>query len=304
MPEPDRPVGTDNLETIHVPVYVIGGTSRSGSTLLASLLAQATQGFDCGEIHLLWRSFDDGRLCTCGAPISSCDVWGQVAERVLSTLQLSDPAAAAAIQESEGRQRRLLSPYVPAPSSNLLNLYRVTASAVSMITGAKALIDNSKLPLHARTVLLAHPYTSVVHLVRDPRAVAYSMSTPKADPSTHGSLMPSCNSIGAAASWVVVNLGMERVRRRWPTKVQQLRYEDLAESPTAALTALVGRGGLTPLYPSNDTLASHAIAGNPSRFALPQTVDRDDRWVNSMVGWPRRVVDFMTWPQRRLYRYH
>ena len=64
--------------------WFVGGSVRSGSTLLAGMLAAATGGFDAGELHLLWRSLRDGRLCTCRRPMTECPVWSEVRDDVLA----------------------------------------------------------------------------------------------------------------------------------------------------------------------------------------------------------------------------
>lgn len=154
-------------------------------------------------------------------------------------------------------------------------------------TGANVLVDSSKYPFDA--YLLTHTSgieLSVVHLVRDPRAVAHSWATPK--PLWPGDDAPRLKSFRPAASsaiWTVWNSMAALLRRHVP--VRSLRYEDLVEAPEAHLAAIAGAVGLDPRAAATAaTGPQHQVAGNPARFAgLDTPIRRDDRWRTEM---PRR----------------
>lgn len=291
------------MEPRPVHVYVIAGSVRSGSTLLSSLLARETHGFDCGELHLLWRSFDDGRQCTCGAAVPKCEVWSEVSRRVLAALELSSPAAAAKLHESDRGQWRLLSPRFPAPQEDLLNLRRETEQAVAAVTGAAVLVDSSKLPTQARLALSVNRHATVVHLLRDPRAVAFSLSRPHSDPSMNGALMPSLKPSTAALTWALVNLAMERISSRWPAQVKTALYEDLVRDSPELLSRIVCTTTACGTHEEAASRRGHAIAGNPSRFTPERPVRKDDRWLEGLPRRDRRVVEAITWPLRGRYGY-
>lgn len=77
-------------------VIFIGGSSYSGSTLLDMILANAPQGFSCGEVHALFHPYRRRHIrfeCGCGDP--GCGVWPAVlkhgAQHLYETIFLSFP---------------------------------------------------------------------------------------------------------------------------------------------------------------------------------------------------------------------
>lgn len=284
-------------------VYIIGGTVRSGSTLLASLLTRECGAFDCGELHLLWRSFSDGRLCTCGELMEKCSVWVEVRDRVLHEVGLSRPSDADTLQDSVGRQRRLFSPRPAAISAEALELRRATEQAVSAVTGRSVLVDSSKLPTHVMTALGANSRARAIHLIRDPRAVAYSLSRPHSDPSLGGKWMPSMGPVRAAIMWTAINLGMRRISAHWGGRIRVVVYEDLAAEPERTISEIVSMEDVVGSGVRSCPLSSHAIAGNPSRFEGLRPVKRDDRWIEGMSRGARSIVRLITWPLSRQYGY-
>ncbi len=62
-------------------VYVVSGT-RSGSTVLDTVLGGIDGWFSSGELRFLWeRGLLEGRRCGCGEPVTSCPVWSEVLRR-------------------------------------------------------------------------------------------------------------------------------------------------------------------------------------------------------------------------------
>ena len=64
-------------------IYV-GGSGRSGSTLLDLLLNNSSEVQSLGEVHRLnWYARTDKEPCTCGAPVFECPFWLQVQAEAL-----------------------------------------------------------------------------------------------------------------------------------------------------------------------------------------------------------------------------
>lgn len=284
-----------------VSVYLIGGTTRSGSTLLASLLTSATGGFDAGELHLLWRSMTDGRLCTCGKAVRQCGVWADVAECVTGDLDAYGIEELVAISETERRQRDFLRPRVPRPPTQLVQLRTATYRAIANVTGAGTIVDSSKLGSVLDTVLHGVPEARAVHLVRDARAVAYSWASPASDPSLGGAPMPSLSPHLAGPRWLGTNLAMERIAKRWPGRVTRLRYEDLVADPSSVVLVLTAPAPKAARPGPDPT--SHAIAGNPHRFGSAREIRLDARWQHQLTTSARWTVAAVTWPLLRRYGY-
>jgi hypothetical protein len=283
-------------------VYV-AGEGRSGSTLLGSLLATALGAFDCGELHRLWVSRVDGRLCTCGAEVARCAVWSAVAEDVRDHLRLPDDEAIAEIARGRLRQRQLLGARLPGPHRDELALRWATEAAIERVTGASAFVDSSKLSSVLWTASHLPRSLGVVHLVRDPRAVAFSWSRPTPDPSLRGAPMEQKSVVRSATDWLRAHATAERVLARLEgDRVVRVRYEDLARDPAGLVAALTGRGE-TVAFAADDLGPSHAICGNPTRFRAGQRVEPDERWRREMGAGARAAATALTAPLLRRFGY-
>ena len=65
-------------------VVYVGGTGRSGSTVLANVLGEVPGLVSVGEVRFLWeRGILQDRLCGCGDHFSDCPFWSKVLDRAL-----------------------------------------------------------------------------------------------------------------------------------------------------------------------------------------------------------------------------
>jgi hypothetical protein len=152
----------------------------------------------------------------------------------------------------------------------------------------------------------------VVHVVRDPRAVAYAWSKrvprPEATPTSPEQEMARYSPALAAAHWIVQNAVFTALARRGvPT--HRVRYEDFVAEPAKEFRAIadfVGLRGAVPLGADQvATLSStHAVSGNPMRFTTGSVAVRADTTWRSNLGTGRRlVVSTLTASTRRRYDY-
>ena len=58
-----------------VNILYIAGYGRSGSSILARLLAQQAGIVSLGEFHMAPRKFGENAICSCGEPLSDCEFW-------------------------------------------------------------------------------------------------------------------------------------------------------------------------------------------------------------------------------------
>lgn len=328
----DRPQGVDISESgDHVKsqpkVLYILGWGRSGSTLLANLLG-GIDGFFCvGELHYLWeRGILEGRLCGCGKTLENCEFWRHVIPAALEQqheYELLNPADVLQWQDRAVRVRhtwRLLhSPTVDAtgtpssddPSERYLRLISQVYEAVSRQSGANVIVDSSKRPSDA-ALLLAAPNVAVyfLHLVRDPRAVAFSWQRKKDELDVkHRALMSRHGAIASTLYWTSWNLLSERVRRDGRARGSLLvRYEDFIEAPERTLrdvTHLLGENADLPIRGSRARLVpNHSVAGNPGRFANGNIeLRKDDEWIRNQSVRERAMATALSLPILPLYRY-
>ena len=279
----------------------VAGSGRSGSTMLGVLLTQATQGFNCGELRELWDSREAGRRCQCGAVLADCDLWLSVVDEVRRAMGPEFPAAMVARRERRewsrfARRFAWLSPLDIA-------LRNATERAIEHVTGASLVIDVSKLQQALATAIRLPRRMVVVHLVRDPRGVAFSRRRAKEIP--HLSVvLPSHPVWRSARRWDLDNAQTEyrlwQARHRPWIVTTRLTYEHLAADPDAAITRIIGLLG--DVAPDPSPCSGHAIAGNTPLYE-EVTVRVDRRWHHEMSRRDRAVTVALTAPLLRRYGY-
>ena len=300
-------------------VLFIAGFGRSGSTLLERLIGE-TPGVMClGEVVHLWqRGLTDDELCACGEPFSACPTWQAIGEIAFGGWVNVDVDRVKQLQATVDRQRRIpttaLPTTTPATRDALIEyaaLYSAVYRAASTLTGAPVVVDSSK---HVSLAFaLSHDADldlRVLHIVRDPRAVAYSWAKEVKRPESAGShdLMPQYSARSSSRKWMTSNLLVEALRVR-KVPVERIRYEDLVREPQETLRRAAKALEL-PVVPTLDVVdnhvilvTSHSVAGNPMRFATgPVLLRVDDGWTAALPAGQRRLVSGLTAPLDRWYR--
>jgi len=300
-------------------VLYIAGNGRSGSTLLDVVLGQVAGLFAVGEVRNVWDyGLIENRFCGCGVPFRECPTWSAVFRDELMASPALDPARVAAWRERFARTKRLApmllrgAAYTRHPSNGIRGymdaierLYRSIARA----TGARVIVDSSKWPTYA--FLLSNLESidlHVLHLVRDPRACAFSWRrTRETEPGVYLDVQ---GPLYSTSYWVVWNPAIRRLFADRQGRYMLLRYEDFAAQPRASIDAVlrfVGADGATTPFVSDDTASiapTHTIEGNASRFAHGRIVIRPDLEWQQEMSWPSRaVVTAMAWPLLRRYGY-
>lgn len=297
-------------------VLYITGMGRSGSTILANLLGELNGFFSVGELHnLWWRGIIAGHECGCGQPLSQCDFWS----RVLNDVQEAHDGRAATISrwQQQGlrlrhthrllRLRRLSS--APTPLRDYGNVLSDIYQRIGRVSGANVIVDSSKWPTAAALLQLlpgVEPY--LVHLVRDPRAVAYSRRKVKKAGNRE---MRRRGPAFIASSWVLRNKLAEAVASAYPSHRRMvLRYEDLVADPRRTLTAVANmvreEVDSLPLTAQGAVRLNrnHNVAGNPARFTTGDVRIRpDSAWITEQDRWDRYVSSALTFPLLHRYGY-
>jgi hypothetical protein len=271
-----------------------------------------------GELRYIWeRGMVEDRLCGCGQRFSACPFWTAVVQRAFSD-EAVDPRRMMALQDRGTRMRQLpLTFATGARGRRRLEEYpAVLARVITAIAdeaGAGTVVDSSKLPPYG-AILRAAPDVDlrVVHLVRDPRATAYSWGQTKAQPDrgTPG-VMQRQVPWRAAALWTTWNAAAEALGASMGKRYLRLRYEDLIAEPAAALhqvLELVGTpdAGLPLIDDGRRATLSrqHTVAGNPDRFHDGVVELRvDDRWMRGLPRRDRLTATSIAAPLLRHYGY-
>ncbi len=302
-----------------VKVLYIGGTGRSGSTILDNILGQVPGFFSVGELRYLWeRGMVDNRLCGCGRPFRECPLWSSVLQEAFGGADRVDPQDMIRLQQSRVRSRHVprqlatrgsSGPLLPGGyEARLERLYH----ALQRETGAHVIVDSSKLPSYGR-VLQDIPSLElyVVQLVRDPRATAYSWMR-KRELRDYGDLrlMQRQPPLKSSGLWGMWNAVAEMFWRPLKGRYLWLRYEDFVADPQATVRrvlSLVGEETAELPFTGPTTVRlgpTHSVAGNPSRLANGEVkLQVDAEWVAGMAPKDRTLVTAVTWPLLLRYGY-
>lgn len=294
-----------------IEVLYIAGFGRSGSTLLDNLLGQVDGFFSAGELCYVWgQNLPENGLCGCSARLGECEVWGEVfgGERLrgVSTREM-------ARLESRGvrtrhlplmlasRGRELLASRLDGYLDNLGRFYR----EIRAVTGARIIVDSSKSPAYGRMLGMAPGIELyVVHLVRDPRAAAYSWIKRKLQPDRgKEGYMDQHPPFKSSLMWGAWNLAAELFWGRSAGRYLRLRYEDLVEEPRESLERILRMVGEEdadlPFVRGRkvEVGVSHTVAGNPGRFRTGAMELRlDDEWEGRMRLKDKALVTALTLP--------
>ncbi len=298
-------------------IVLIGGTGRSGSTLLDRLLGELPGFVAVGELRYTWReALADNRYCGCGARFLDCPFWSEVGRRAFGGWDQIDPCEAVALERSIARHRHIpwlaMGEAAPDRYARLLGRYLDMLgplyAAIREVSGANVIIDSTKDAAYAH-VLRRMPGVDfrLVHLVRDSRGVAWSWAkVVRSDPDHY---MRRFSPPATALRWVASNLMVESLGWFGVPRLL-MRYETLVSRPQAALAAIASFIG-QPLGPqamafvqgADAWLGSHhTVAGNPMRMAAGHiSIGLDEAWRTSMPSVQKAQVTALTWLLLRHY---
>ena len=298
-------------------VVFVGGYGRSGSTIIDLLLNRVPGVVAVGEFrHLFGRALGDNELCSCSKPFRDCDFWSTVlAEAFPNGVDREHVQRAVKNFNRLAMLRKIGHPErMTAEEQEDAKIYRESFAAayraVAKISGAKVVVDSTKYPVHGwflRT--MPELDLSVMLLVRDPRAVAFSWERRRLRPEIHWKQqeMPRYNVVRSALAWNLSN-SLTAALKNKVQKYGVQRYEDFVANPAEELAAIASFALGTPTKLPEDLFEKqprvpHTIAGNPVRIGSEQVrVKDDDEW-RSMPLWKRLAVDVVSFVGMRRYGY-
>jgi hypothetical protein len=302
-----------------VCVLYIAGLGRSGSTIISNLLGQLDNVFSGGELSWIWsRGILENEPCGCGKEFLECEVWKHIYEKKLINLNTDEIKKISKTWQESIRTRRLAT-YMLRSSGwlsqqnvrNYLTALEQLYMAIASSTGCNFIIDASKSPAY---LFLLSQIPSIklyiLHLIRDPRAVAFSWQRKKLRPET-GQYMIRLDHRYSALLWLIQNLFLEVMHLKMTDSGRYLRvrYEDFVKDPDGTIQNL---SKTVPGFPSegfqHSTIqpirVTHTVSGNPVRFQNGGFHIRvDDEWMTSMKRSQKAIVSLITFPLLIRYGY-
>ncbi len=270
-------------------ILYLTGWTRSGTTLLGNVLGELPGVLHVGELHYLWRNGVLGTgtnsICGCGKRVTQCPLWLDV----LAASGVGTPVEATQMvrqQRAHLRTRHLRARLAEAtgtaaPVAAAVAAVNRSAAIYRLLSergGDRLIVDGSKYPAEAaallgRTDLDVH----VLHMVRDPRATAFSYKRAKA-------YIAPMHPARSSGFWTAFNLASELVGRAAGERYLRIRHEDLCARPREIVGQVMRFAGLGD-EPPVDKLGrvslgrNHTVTGNPDRLGSGDTVIRaDERW--------------------------
>ena len=295
-----------------IKVLYVMGEGRSGSTLLDLLLGQFDEFSSLGEMQYFWqRGLVNNEKCSCSRSFGECDFWQSImhifkysylVEKTNDVNVLISPSKYIknkGWQISDKRKKEI--------QEILLQLY----TKIQVMNGSNVLIDSSKEYLYFN-ILNGIPEIeiSVIHLVRDPRAVTFSWMSKKERNQDGYKYMIRLSSFQSATHWLYRNC-MAHIAKRNVKNYKLIKYEYFVLNPKAMISMILTEfkyevsnkdafleGGVV------NPLNSHVVAGNPARLSKePLIIKLDERWRQGLDFFDRLKVSVICMPLMFIYGY-
>ncbi|MEN8240961.1 MAG: sulfotransferase [Chloroflexota bacterium] len=297
-----------------VKILYISGWGRSGSTLLCSLLGRVKGFFSAGEVRYIWeRGFLDNRLCECGKQFRDCEFWHHVLhdhdgdfgnlfpeEIIQTTYDYTRTYNTFAFLNRKSRK------YQSKIFEEYLDLLRRLYSSISVHSDSDVIVDSSKFPVYGAVLSLIPNFEIYyVHLIRDPRAVAYSWKTQKKYiDSTGPDFLAKINPFKSSTKWISLNLSASILGRFQQERYLRIRYEDLIQDPKSSISKILSFVGEEakelPFEEGGNVISgknNHIFAGNPDRFKSEGIrITPDIRWIKNLKTIDKFGVTMITFP--------
>jgi hypothetical protein len=306
-----------------VRVLYIGGSGRSGSTLLDLMLGQVPGALPVGELSYIWlRGLQENELCGCGELFWSCPFWRQVGAEAFGGWERLDPDGVVRLRASVDRVRYIPLMVTPGASNGYrrrlaryAQLLEAVYQGIHRVSGASVIVDSTK---HVSTAFLLRRVAGldvrILHLVRDSRGVAHSWTKEMRKPEVVGqeAYLDTYRPARMGARWLTYNLLFHVLRADPAIPSELIRYEDLVRRPMPTVRRIFDVAGLSVSDQDVGWLregwvpieAEHTIAGNPMRFQRGRMPLRlDEKWRHSMEPRDRYVVSAVTAPLLLRYGY-
>ncbi|AYO17485.1 sulfotransferase [Vibrio owensii] len=276
-------------ETKPKVIYLIGA-GRSGTTILATLLNNSNSIVNVGELHHLPDNIINEGLCSCGVKLIGCEKWSSVISKEITSIEYMKQKSSI-----DSHLNNIVNIFLPNRFKLFERVNTRLFQSLSKENGYKQVLDAAKFPGRALALSrISDLDTKFIYLVRDPRGVSYSFGKKV---QTSKGIVSSCIYYNA------INFLSEiYMRFFFKNSCIKVRYEDLLDNPEVVLKNIglhldedltsVSNKIRTDKYFS----IGHIVGGNRLKESREVKLRFDNRWLNDMKPWRRKIIYFLTFP--------
>ncbi|MGI9458832.1 MAG: sulfotransferase [Pirellulales bacterium] len=291
-------------------IIYISGYGRSGSTALDAVLGNHPLIFGCGELMWLFHNLAKNSSCSCGKALRDCPLWSRIAREIKNNSEINSWEEAAKISG-----RNDIRKIGGKPSVEYKQLWAVAFQAIKDITGKEFIVDSSKSNhIGWRRISNLHSVFQkefkVLQLVRDPRAIMWSMSKGTNKSLTKKESSPSfLRGIRGVISWTVSNSLSEYVLKNSAPESVIIRYEDIMDSPQQSFEVLgtflqLDLQELSDKVQAKDEFNSgHGVDGNRMRSSETFALRHDQSWKKQLSLRSKHCAELLAASKMRKYGY-
>lgn len=308
------------MQNKRIKVVNISGSGRSGSTLLGNVLGQSDGFFFGGELRSIWKLLlTEESLCACGVPLRECSIWRGIFNKAFGGIEMVNAEMIAQTIQNTTRSKHMLHRLFKYKENNfnlLVSSYlkeiKKLFFSIQSFSNCKVIVDSSKSPLYGYILSLIEGLdVYIIHLIRDPRGVAYSRQKKKIQSYEKKIIyMRQYNSFNSSLTWNIINLLTESLRKRYHLNCLRVCYEDFANNPQKVLNRIldfIGEPSSSSSLVSEkiaDLNANHSVWGNPARFQTGETeIKLDEEWKEKMNKTDILISSLVTFPLLLKYGY-
>lgn len=297
-----------------IKVLYIAGFERSGSTILNRVLGQIDGFVAWGELRDIWQhGIAENRHCTCGALFADCSAWQKIFNEAFNGIEQIDTEEISRLQK---KTRSMVLPHYfglledkvfKKRTSPYLNKLEKLYHTIQTTTDSKVIVDSTKASWYGYALgLLPSIDLYIVHIVRDPKGVCYSLEQRKCQGELESQWY---NPLHASLSWNLKNYGVETLLSSSPERYLRINYESFMQTPQTIIKQILNLIGeeVTELpFTDRSTVKmsmDHIVTGSPSSRSDLGTVKLklDERWKKDMKSIDRSIVNMFTFALQEKY---
>ena len=261
-------------------IYIMGH-SRSGSTIFDIMLSNASNVVGVGElINLESLGFIKNEYCSCGNRIEECDFWSKIKKDVVDSGFDNFEKQHNLIKSVDGH-KRFFYEYLEKTKTSIeiadsyLNYNKHLFSSIIKHSNANSVVDSSKMPTRGYFLSLMEEFdVYLLHIVRDPRAVCWSLHKSIKKDLEKGVQrdMPGTPIMKTIKSWLGNAVMSLKIKQQLSDKYMLINYDRLIQDNEAVLDEIskftdVDFSEVAQMIKRDDEFIKfHTVAGNRLRI--------------------------------------